>query len=140
MRLHHAVASHGLHCLQLPGANITSPEFAEFVQILRGGDPGAVDRLLSWLEPWLRTVIRVRLVGKRLRTVIGVSDVLQSLPKDFFKASQVWRRGSRTGSSEFGTGLSPPPLARDCLKACGLETHLGKQPRSAGNERKRMND
>lgn len=71
---------------------VSAPEFAEFFEILRGRDPQAVDRLLRWLDPWLRAVIRVRLVAHRVRGIVGVSDVFQSLMKDFVG------RASRNGS------------------------------------------
>jgi hypothetical protein len=59
------------------------PDFYEFFKILAGRDPKALEQLLKWLEPWLRAVIRTRLAGQRLQGVGGVSDVFQSLMKDF---------------------------------------------------------
>jgi hypothetical protein len=61
----------------------SAPEFAEFFEFFRNRDPQAVDRLLRWLDPWLRAVIRVRLVAHRVREIVSVSDVFQSLMKDF---------------------------------------------------------
>jgi hypothetical protein len=60
-----------------------APEFQEFLQILSGNDAEALERLLGWLEPWLRAIIRSRLAGQRLGGGAGVSDILQSLLKDF---------------------------------------------------------
>ena len=60
-----------------------APEFQEFLQILSGNDAEALERLLEWLQPWLRVIIRSRLAGQRLGGGAGVSDILQSLLKDF---------------------------------------------------------
>jgi hypothetical protein len=61
------------------------PEFEEFFEILANGERDAVDRLMKWLDPWLRSVIRVRLARGRLRGVVDVSDIYQSLIKDFVR-------------------------------------------------------
>jgi DNA-directed RNA polymerase specialized sigma24 family protein len=62
---------------------LSGPEFQEFLRILSGNDAEALEQLLEWLEPWLRAIIRSRLAGQRLGSGAGVSDILQSLLKDF---------------------------------------------------------
>jgi hypothetical protein len=60
-----------------------SPELQNFLAVLRAGDPEAVGRLLDEVEPFLRRVIHLRLVGGRLGHITDTTDVLQSLLKDF---------------------------------------------------------
>ena len=61
------------------------PDFREFFQILAEGDAESVDRLLKRLDPWLRSVIRVRLARGGMRGIVDVSDIFQSLLKDFVR-------------------------------------------------------
>jgi hypothetical protein len=67
---------------------LSPSDFPDFLKIVSGQDRAALDGLLAWLNPWLRAVIRARLAGHRLRGVIGVSDVLQSLIKDFVQRAK----------------------------------------------------
>jgi hypothetical protein len=68
------------------------PEIPEFFEILRSDDPEAAGQLLNWLDPWLRGVIRSRIAARRLSGAMDVSDVLQSLFKDFVQ------RANRAGA------------------------------------------
>lgn len=58
-------------------------EFRDFFEILRSGDPEAVNRLLSELDPVLRRAIRLRLLDRRVRRIADTADIFQSLLKDF---------------------------------------------------------
>jgi RNA polymerase sigma factor (sigma-70 family) len=62
---------------------VGEPEFQKFVEILRGGNAEAVDRLLSDFDPFLRRAIRRRLFDGRARRLVDTGDILQSLLKDF---------------------------------------------------------
>jgi DNA-directed RNA polymerase specialized sigma24 family protein len=60
-----------------------SPELRRFLQILQSGDEQAVEVMLRELDPFLRKVIRMRLVDGRLRRVLDTTDIFDSLLKDF---------------------------------------------------------
>jgi RNA polymerase sigma factor (sigma-70 family) len=62
---------------------MATPELQEFLAVLRSGDPQAVDDLLRQLDPFLRRIIRQRLIDGRLRRVMDTGDIFQSLLKDF---------------------------------------------------------
>ncbi len=47
-----------------------------------------VEELLRQLEPFLRQVIRLRLIDRRLRRAMDTTDILQSLLKDFLSRQQ----------------------------------------------------
>src|SRR5579871_5626241 len=59
--------------------------FQKFLEILRSGDPEAVDRLLSDVDPVLRRAIRLRLCNPQTRRIVDTADILQSLLKDFLE-------------------------------------------------------
>src|SRR5262249_7044817 len=44
------------------GANMPSPELSEFLSVLRSGDQQAIQNLLRQLDPFLRSVIHLRLI------------------------------------------------------------------------------
>src|SRR5438132_454775 len=64
-------------------ANMYSPEVQQFLETLRNGDAHAVEELLAHIDPFLRRVIRQRLVDGRLRRVVDTTDVFHSIVKDF---------------------------------------------------------
>src|SRR5215469_4158070 len=63
-------------------------EFPGFLAVLRGGDPHAVEALLRHLDPFLRRVIRLRLIDGRLRRLVDTADIFQSLLKDFLSRQE----------------------------------------------------
>ena len=62
-----------------------TPELQEFFAKIQGGDEGAVEAMLQELDPFLRRVIRMRLLDGRLRRAVDTTDILQSLLKDFLR-------------------------------------------------------
>ncbi len=62
-----------------------TPELQEFLARIQGGDEGAVEAMLRELDPFLRRVIRMRLLDGRLRRAVDTTDILQSLLKDFLR-------------------------------------------------------
>ena len=68
--------------------------FQEFFEILRNGDPEAVDRLLSDFDPFLRRAIRLRLFDRRTRRIVDTADILQSLLEDFLSREGNERAGA----------------------------------------------
>jgi DNA-directed RNA polymerase specialized sigma24 family protein len=62
---------------------MATPEIPEFFAALRGGDPRSVEELLRQFDPYLRRVIRLRLMSGRLSHAVDTTDILQSLLKDF---------------------------------------------------------
>ena len=62
-----------------------TPELQEFLARIQGGDEVAVEAMLRELDPFLRRVIRMRLLDGRLRRAVDTTDILQSLLKDFLR-------------------------------------------------------
>jgi hypothetical protein len=62
-----------------------TPEVQEFFALIQGGDEGAVEAMLEEMDPFLRRVIRMRLLDGRLRRAVDTTDILQSLLKDFLR-------------------------------------------------------
>jgi RNA polymerase sigma factor (sigma-70 family) len=62
---------------------MATPEISHFFAALRAGDAKTVEELLRQLDPFLRRAIRLRLLDGRLRHAVDISDILQSLLKDF---------------------------------------------------------
>jgi hypothetical protein len=58
-------------------------ELHHFFQILQSGDQQAIDALLRELDPFVRKIIRLRLLDGRLRRVMDTTDIFHSLLKDF---------------------------------------------------------
>ena len=67
---------------------MATPEYHEFLAVLRSGDRQAVEELLRQLDPFLRRIIRLRLIDGRLRHVTDTTDILQSLLKNFLSQRQ----------------------------------------------------
>ena len=59
-------------------------EFAEFMRRVRAGDEDAAAELVQRYRPQIERVIRINLTDPRLRTRFGVSDIFQTVFKDFF--------------------------------------------------------
>ena len=76
-------------------------KFPEFLAVLQSGDRQAVEELLRHLDPFLRRVIRLRLIDGRLRRLVDTADIFQSLLKDFLSR----READRPPAPELG-GLS----------------------------------
>lgn len=62
-----------------------TPELQEFFAKIQGGDERAVEVMLQEMDPFLRRVIRMRLLDGRLRRAVDTTDILQSLLKDFLR-------------------------------------------------------
>jgi DNA-directed RNA polymerase specialized sigma24 family protein len=62
-----------------------APELQEFLAKLQGGNDGSVEAMLREMDPFLRRVIRLRLLDGRLRRAVDTTDILQSLLKDFLR-------------------------------------------------------
>jgi RNA polymerase sigma-70 factor (ECF subfamily) len=62
-----------------------TPELQDFLAKIQGGDEAAVEAILQEMDPFLRRVIRMRLVDGRLRRAVDTTDILQSLLKDFLR-------------------------------------------------------
>jgi DNA-directed RNA polymerase specialized sigma24 family protein len=66
-------------------ANMPTPELQEFFAKIQGSDEAAVQAMLQEMDPFLRRVIRMRLLDGRLRRTVDTTDILQSLLKDFLR-------------------------------------------------------
>ena len=55
-----------------------TPELQEFFAKIQGADEGAVEAMLQELDPFLRRVIRLRLLDGRFRRAVDTTDILQS--------------------------------------------------------------
>ena len=102
-----------------------TPELQEFLAVLQSGDQRAADELLRRLDPFLRRVIRQRLLDGRLRRIVDTTDICQSLLKDFLRV-----RASRQPPSEASTELCAYLAAAVHHK---IQTRLRKERRHAGS-------
>ena len=107
---------------------MAAPEIPDFFAALQGGDQRAVEELLGQLDPCLRRVIRLRLIGGRLRQAVDTTDVLQSLLKDFLA-----RTGKETPPPRRAGGLcaflAAAGAQQDSQKAAHKERrHAGSLP------------
>jgi DNA-directed RNA polymerase specialized sigma24 family protein len=78
---------------------MASPELQVFLQVLQSGDEQAIEALLREVDPFLRKVIRMRLIDGRLRRVLDTTDIFDSLLKDFLSRDT---NGQTTGESSAG--------------------------------------
>lgn len=62
---------------------MTSPEVQHFLETLQSDDSLAVENVLRQIDPFLRRVIRQRLIDGRLRRVVDTSDIFHSVVEDF---------------------------------------------------------
>lgn len=69
--------------------NTLALELVDFFAILRGDDPQSIDDLLRRIDPFLRRIIRMRLLDGRVRHAVDTTDILQSLLKDFLRRKDV---------------------------------------------------
>ena len=56
-----------------------TPEVEEFFAKIQGSDEGAVEAMLQEMDPFLRRVIRMRLLDGRLRRAADTTDIPQAL-------------------------------------------------------------
>jgi RNA polymerase sigma-70 factor (ECF subfamily) len=85
---------------------MASAEVQQFLETLRTGDSDAVERLLRQIDPFLRRIIRQRLIDGRLRRVVDTTDVLHSVVKDFLA-----RTRSRPGPAADDAERTPLPAS-----------------------------
>jgi hypothetical protein len=116
-------------------ANMSSPEVQQFLETLRNGDAQAVDELLRQIDPFLRRVIRQRLVDGRLRRVVDTTDVFHSVVKDFLA-----RPLPEAAAAAGGAGDRTPWPASGALGAYlaaavhhKIQTRSRKEKRHAGS-------
>jgi DNA-directed RNA polymerase specialized sigma24 family protein len=102
-----------------------TPELQEFFGLLQGGDEGAVEAKLQELDPFLRRVIRLRLLDGRLRRTVDTTDILQSLLKDFLRQPSAGEP-AETSSSELCAYLAAAVRFK-------VQTRLRKERRHAGS-------
>jgi RNA polymerase sigma-70 factor (ECF subfamily) len=111
---------------------MTSPEVQQFLETLRTGDMHAVEELLRQIDPFLRRVIRQRLIDGRLRRVVDTTDVFHSVVKDFLARP----RPEAAGGGSDHTPL-PGSRALDAYLAAAvhhkIQTRLRKEKRHAGS-------
>jgi DNA-directed RNA polymerase specialized sigma24 family protein len=62
-----------------------APELQELLAKIQSGDGEAGEAMLRETDPFLRRVIRLRLLDGRLRHALDTTDILQSLLKDFLR-------------------------------------------------------
>jgi DNA-directed RNA polymerase specialized sigma24 family protein len=77
---------------------MAGPELPEFLHILQSGDQQAIAALLRELDPFLRKIIRLRLVDGRLRRVVDTTDIFDSLLKDFLARKTVGQAPAETAA------------------------------------------
>jgi DNA-directed RNA polymerase specialized sigma24 family protein len=104
---------------------MSSPELQKFLETLHSDDPHAVEVLLRQLDPFLKRIIRLRLIDGRLRRVVDTTDVFDSLFKDFLA-----RKPSDGSSVESPAGLQAYLAAAVHHK---IQTRARKERRHAGS-------
>jgi DNA-directed RNA polymerase specialized sigma24 family protein len=102
-----------------------APELQEFLAKIQGGDGGAVEAMLQELDPFLRGVIRLRLLDGRLRRAVDTTDILQSLLKDFLRQPAAGER-AETSSAQLCAYLAAAVRHK-------VQTRLRKERRHAGS-------
>jgi RNA polymerase sigma factor (sigma-70 family) len=102
-----------------------TPELQEFFARIQGGDDGAVEELLRELDPFLRRVIRMRLLDGRLRRAVDTTDILQSLLEDFLRQSAAGEP-AKSSSAELCAYLAAAVRHK-------VQTRMRKERRHAGS-------
>ena len=102
-----------------------TPELQEFLAKIQGGDERAVEALLEEMDPFLRRVIRLRLLDGRLRRAVDTTDILQSLLKDFLRQPAAGEP-AETSSAELCAYLAAAVRHK-------VQTRLRKERRHAGS-------
>jgi DNA-directed RNA polymerase specialized sigma24 family protein len=102
-----------------------TPELEEFLAKIQGGNEGAVEALLREMDPFLRRVIRMRLLDGRLRRAVDTTDILQSLLKDFLR-QPVAGEPAQTSSDKLSAYLAAAVRHK-------VQTRLRKEGRHAGS-------
>jgi RNA polymerase sigma factor (sigma-70 family) len=104
---------------------MATAELQEFLDVLRGDDRPAIEALLGRLDPFLRKIIRLRLIDGRLRRVMDTTDIFQSLLKDFLS-----QRPGGDPPAQGSTGLHAYLAAAVHHK---IQTRTRKERRHAGS-------
>jgi RNA polymerase sigma-70 factor (ECF subfamily) len=125
---------------------MASAEVQEFLETLRTGDSHAVEALLRQIDPFLRKVIRQRLIDGRVRRVVDTTDVFHSVVKDFLARTRstpatAAADGERTPLPAFGekaerqSPFSPNALGAYLAAAVHhkIQTRSRKEKRHAGS-------
>ena len=125
---------------------MASAEVQQFLETLRTGDSHAVEVLLRQIDPFLRKVIRQRLIDGRVRRVVDTTDVFHSVVKDFLARTRstpatAAADGDRTPLPGFGkTGEEESPFSPNALGAYlaaavhhKIQTRWRKEKRHAGS-------
>jgi len=102
-----------------------TPELQEFFALIQGGDDGAVEAKLREMDPFLRRVIRMRLLDGRLRRAVDTTDILQSLLKDFLRQPDAGEPARRS-SAQLCAYLAAAVRHK-------VQTRLRKERRHAGS-------
>jgi len=104
-----------------------APRIPDFFAALRGSDPATVEEVLRQLDPFLRQVIRLRLIDPRLRRAVDTSDILQSLLKDFLsrQPNDTPPAGSTGGLYAYLAAAVRNKIRARLRKECA---HLGSLP------------
>ncbi len=96
-----------------------TPELQEFFALIQGGDDGAVEAMLREMDPYLRRVIRMRLLDGRLRRAVDTTDILQSLLKDFLRQPAA---GEPAETGETSVSVHFPSARNDELTPTIMDT------------------
>ena len=91
----------------------------------RAATSGAVEAMLQELDPFLRRVIRLRLLDGRLRRAVDTTDILQSLLKDFLRQPAAGEP-AETSSAQLCAYLAAAVRHK-------VQTRLRKERRHAGS-------
>jgi DNA-directed RNA polymerase specialized sigma24 family protein len=100
-------------------------ELQEFFAKIQGGDEAAVQAMLQEMDPFLRRIIRMRLLDGRLRRAVDTTDILQSLLEDFLRQPAAGEP-AETGSAELCAYLAAAVRHK-------VQTRLRKERRHAGS-------
>jgi hypothetical protein len=113
---------------------MATAELQQFLGTLRSSDPRAVEELLRQLDPFLRKVIRLRLIDGRLRRVMDTTDVFHSLLKDFLSQPSPSANGA-VGENDSSTGNISAGLSAYLAAAVRhkIATRTRKERRHAGS-------
>jgi RNA polymerase sigma-70 factor (ECF subfamily) len=96
---------------------MASAEVQHFLETLRTGDSHAVEVLLRQIDPFLRRIIRQRLIDGRVRRVVDTTDVLHSVVKDFLARTRsrpetAAAHGDRTPLPALAEKATGPPSSK----------------------------
>jgi RNA polymerase sigma-70 factor (ECF subfamily) len=114
---------------------MVSTEVQELLETLRTGDAHAVEALLRQIDPFLRKVIRQRLIDGRLRRVLDTTDVFHSVVKDFLARPHADASAVATGSHDLSRLTASAALGAYLAAAVHhkIQTRWRKEKRYAGS-------